>query len=204
MQKDIRFLLVFLIIAIGVLVWLQCYQCNTSTTTTNANKVKLNTTNTQENFTTNPQNAQNNLGQMKNLKSAMGLNKKDDGDVQRSSKENKIITSKIVHKILENSDSNDLDEKSRFFDRSLSDELSTTNESESESDSELDNLSNPLINDINTDRNSLMDPDQKVLDKLIREVNTGNDLVVDNARSDLYKSRSRSINSAKKYRKIIR
>jgi hypothetical protein len=183
MQKDIRFLLVFLIIAIGVLVWLQCYQCNPV-----PNTGKLSASNTNEHFTT------NNMVQSSNK--SRGLAKKDSSDSSSSSRENQIMTSKIVDNILKNSNSNNLSKKSRFFDRSLSEELS------SRASSESDNLSNPLVDDLNTETNSLMNPDQQVLDKLIKEVNTGNDLVVDNPRSELYRSKSRSINSAKKYRKV--
>lgn len=182
MQKDIRFLLVFLIIAIGVLVWLQYYQC-----TPVPNTGKLNAANTNEHFAVN-----NSSNQQANINNqSRGLNKKN------SSKENKIVTSKIVDNILNNSDnSNNLSEKSRFFDKSLSEELSSRTTSES------DDLSNPLVDDVNTDRNSLMNADQQVLDKLIKEVNTGNDLIVDNPKSELYRSRSKSVNSAKKYRKV--
>lgn len=191
MQKDIRFLLVFLIIAIGVLVWLQCYQCNPV-----PNTGKLSAINTNEHFTTN-----NTIQPSNKLR---GLTKKDSSDSSKSSRENQVITSKIVDNILKNSNSNsnantnsnDLSKKSRFFDRSLSEELSSRESTES------DNLSNPLVDDLNTETDKLMNPDQQVLDKLIREVNTGNDLVVDNPRSELYRSRSRSINSAKKYRNI--
>jgi len=185
MQKDIRFLLVFLIIAIGVLVWLQCYQCNPV-----PNTGILDPSNTNEHFTVN--NVHSNIQSSNNVR---GLDKKDLMDKMKSSRENQVITSKIVDNILKNSESNDLAKKSRFFDRSLSDELKSDS-------SELDNLSNPLVDDINTDRDLLSNPDQQVLDKLIREVNTGNDLIVDNPRSDLYRSKSRSINSAKKYRKV--
>lgn len=187
MQKDIRFLLVFLIIAIGVLVWLQCYQCNPV-----PNTGKLSATNTNEHFTTNNMDGPSNK--------VRGLARKDSSDSSRSSRENQVMTSKIVDNILKNSNSNtnsnDLGKKSRFFDRSLSEELS------SRASSESDNLSNPIVDDLNTETDKLMNPDQQVLDKLIREVNTGNDLVVDNPRSDLYRSKSRSINSAKKYRKV--
>lgn len=194
MQKDIRFLLVFLIIAIGVLVWLQCYQCNPV-----PNTGKLNASNTNEHFTAN--NTHSNIQSSNNVKNMInnvrGLDKKDLMDKMKSSRENQAITSKIVDNILKNSESNDLENKSRFFDNSLADELRTNT-----SETEFDNLSNPLIDDINTDRNSLSNPDQQVLDKLIREVNTGNDLIVDNPRSELYRSKSKSINSAKKYRKV--
>ena len=183
MQKDIKFLLVFLIIAIGVLVWLQCYQCNPV-----PNTGKLSATNTNEHFTT------DNIVQSSN--NARGLARKESSDISNSSRENQAMTSKIVDNILKKSQTNDLSKKSRFFDRSLSEELS------SRASSESDNLSNPLVDDLNTETNSLMNPDQQVLDKLIKEVNTGNDLVVDNPRSELYRSKARSINSAKKYRKV--
>ena len=197
MQKDIRFLLVFLIIAIGVLVWLQCYQCNPV-----PNTGKLNIANTNEHFTVNnsglnnqsPNKLKNNNNYANNIR---GLDKKNSANKMNSSKDNSAITSKIVDNILKNSESNDLANKSRFFDNSLSEEL--TNGSD---DSDATNLSNPLVDDVNTDRNTLSNSDQRVLDKLIREVNTGNDLIVDNPRSELYRSKSRSINSAKKYRKV--
>jgi len=195
MQKDIRFLLVFLIIAIGVLVWLQCYQCNPV-----PNIGKLNPLNTNEHFTSN--NTHSNIKASNNFKNmtnnnVRGLDKKDLMDKVKSSRENQVITSKIVDNILKNSESNDLSKKSRFVDRSLAEELRSNS-----SESDLDNLSNPLVDDVNTDRDTLSNPDQQVLDKLIHEVNTGNDLIVDNPRSDLYRSKSRSINSAKKYRKV--
>ena len=200
MLKDIKFLLVFLIIAIGVLVWLQCYQCNPV-----PNTGKLNATNTNEHFTVN--NVHSNINRtMSNSNNIRELDRNNSMDKMRSSKENQVITSKIVDNILKKSGSNDLANKSgsndlanksRFFDKSLSDELISNS-----TDSNLDDLSNPLIDDVNTDRESLSNPDQRVLDKLIREVNTGNDLAVDNPKSELYRSKSRSINSAKKYRKI--
>ena len=188
MQKDIRFLLVFLIIAIGVLVWLQCYQCNPV-----PNTGKLNIANTNEHFTTNNM---NNMNNMNNFNKNKGLARKESTDSSRSSRENQEMTSKIVDNILKNSQTNNLSKKSRFFDRSLSEELTTNASSES------DDLSNPLVENINTETDELTNPDQQVLDKLIKEVNTGNNLVVDNPKSELYRSKSKSINSAKKYRKI--
>jgi hypothetical protein len=167
----------------GVLVWLQCYQCNPV-----PNTGRLSATNTNEHFTT------DNAVQSSN--NARGLARKESSDSSSSSRENQVMTSKIVDNILKNSQTDDLSKKSRFFDRSLSEELS------SRASNESDNLSNPLVDDLNTETNSLMNPDQRVLDKLIKEVNTGNDLVVDNPRSELYRSRARSINSAKKYRKV--
>jgi hypothetical protein len=193
MQKDIRFLLVFLIIAIGVLVWLQCYQCNPV-----PNSGTLNAVNTHENFAINNARPNNmtNMENRNNLKNRV-LTERQNSNKSNSFKENQAVTSKMVDNILKNSQSNNLDKKSRFFDRTLSEELSSEN-----NNSQLDDLSNPLVEDINTDRDSLLNSDQQVLDQLIKEVNTGNDLIVDNPRSELYRSRSKSINSAKKYRKV--
>ena len=168
MQKDIRFLLVFLIIAIGVLVWLQSNQTNPIP---NSGELNLNA----QHFTVNP----NNL-----------VNKLNSNNVK--------LTSQYVDSVLKGSETNNLSTKSRFFDKSLSEELSTN----SRNNSQLDSLSNPLVDDVNTERDSIISPDQKVLDQLIKEVNTGDDLIVDNPRSELYRSRSRSINSAKKYRNV--
>ena len=55
MFEDIRFLLVFLIIAIGVLVWLQCYQSNPI-----PNSGSLKNDNMQQNFTVDRENTLSN------------------------------------------------------------------------------------------------------------------------------------------------
>jgi hypothetical protein len=210
MQKDIRFLLVFLIIAIGVLVWLQCYHCNPI-----PNAGQLKSTNTQH-FTVDNKSQQTSINnKFKNpgfgtktdsdIQPRLSLSNKNKGlsrkiedeDKARSSRESQKVTSKIVDNILKNETEQNPYKKSRFFDESLSEELEGDNFSEGDSQ-----LTNPLGEDINSERNSLVDSDQQVLDELIKEVNTGNDLVVDNPKSELYKSKSRSINSAKKYRNI--
>jgi hypothetical protein len=210
MQKDIRFLLVFLIIAIGVLVWLQCYHCNP---VPNAGFLKSANTNTQH-FTVDNRSQQSSVNnkfknpgfgsntnsdlQSRSSNKNKGLSRKiEDEDRARSSRESQKVTSKIVDNILKNETEQNPYKKSRFFDNNLSEELAEDNLSEGGSQ-----LTNPLGEDINSERNSLMDSDQQVLDELIKEVNTGNDLIVDNPKSELYKSRSRSINSAKKYRNI--
>jgi hypothetical protein len=208
MQKDIRTLLIFLIIAIGFLVWLQCCHCNPV-----PNDGKLNSASTTQHFTLNNNSQQstpnkfkssgletNSNSQQQSRSSDMikGLSRKiEDEDRARSTRESQKVTSKIVESILKNETEQKQNKKSRFFDESLSEELAGDNLSLDDSQ-----LSNPLGEDINSDRNSLMDSDQQALDELIKEVNTGNDLIVDNPKSELYKSRSRSINSAKKYRNV--
>lgn len=215
MEKDIRFLLVFLIIAIGVLVWLQCYHCNPV-----PNEGQLNMSNVQQHFTldNNSNKISNNINSPSNIQRTndtnKGLNRKiEDEDKIRSSKENQKVKSKIIDNILknENLDTN--------LDIDLDSMLYNDNMNPNDNDS-LDNLSigsinppiskrnskmfmkNPMDEDINTERNSLLDSDQQILDKLIKEVNTGNDLIVDNPKSDLFRNKTKSINSAKKYRNI--
>lgn len=207
MQKDIRFLLIFLIIAIGILVWLQCYHCNP---VPNMGQLKNDNTKSQhlQHFTVDnksklDKNKFTNFNQKNDLDtqhrtSNKGLLKKiEDEDKARSTKESQKVTSKIMDDILKNESKQNLYNKSRFFDESLSEELTENNLLDNDSQ-----LSNPLEEDINSERNSLLDSDQQVLDELIKEVNTNNDLIVDNPQSELYKSKSRSINSAKKYRNV--
>ena len=204
MHKDIRFLLVFLIIAIGVLVWLQCYQCNpipNSGSLKNSSVQQFTVDNkkpTSANFNK-LDGSQDSISNVMNQRQMMaknrGLSKKQPEDKSSSSKESQKVTSKIVDSILKNESRQ---RKSRFLDKTLAEEL----DSDIDENIPGDDLSNPLVEDVNQDRNSIMDSDQQVLDELIKEVTTGNDLIVDNPRSELYKSRSRSINSAKKYRKV--
>ncbi len=218
MQKDIRFLLVFLIIAIGVLVWLQCYQCNPIPNTGSLNSANtqhftvdkssqpslLNNTNHNKMLNHTKMQNQN----MMNLKNQQDFNSRTRGlseknpetDKSTSIRESQQVTSKLVDSILKNSAAESRPQRSRFMDKTLSEELDS--DSEYDVSNGNDDYSNPLVDNVNTDRDSLPDSDQEVLDKLIKEVNTGNDLIVDNPRSELYKNRSKSINSAKKYRKV--
>ena len=141
MQKDIRFLLVFLIIAIGVLVWLQCYHCNPV-----PNAGQLKSANTQH-FTVDNKSQQSNINnKFKNpgfgtksdsdLQSRLsnknkGLSRKiEEEDRARSSRESQKVTSKIVDSILKNETEQNPQKKSRFFDESLSEELEGDNYSE--------------------------------------------------------------------------
>lgn len=191
MHRDIRFLLVFLIIALAILVWIQNQSCsvipNTGqmaqhfTTDNNEIKPSYNKINEQyDNINIDP----------KTSNKIKGLIKKEvNEDKKRSSRESQKVTSRIIDNILKNDNEN--------------------NNRRYELDSiigENDNLSedtvNPLVEDINSERNSLLDSDQQVLDELIKEVNTGNNLIVDNPRSELFERKTRSINAAKKYRKI--
>lgn len=204
MPKDIRILLVFLIIAIGVLVWLQCYNCNSTPSTEKINNTNIQPFTVENKYDSSEFKLNSNFDSSSNSiqksNKIRGLEKKiEDEDKTRSSRESQIMTSKIVDNILKTEARQNLLNQETKFSESLGgefvyDENSLFSENKS-------NLNNPLEEDINTDRNSL-DSDQQVLDELIKEVNTGNDLIVNNPRSELYKNKSRSINSANKYRKV--
>ena len=84
--------------------------------------------------------------------------------------------------------------------------------SDSDSESELDNniddnssdnstFSNPQDLHINQQRNS-DSGNSPELQQLIQEVNTGNNLLVDTPEAELYRKKAKSVNAAKKYRKI--
>jgi hypothetical protein len=198
MGKEIRFLLVFLIVALAILVYLQNQQCNAIP---NSGSLDINNL---EHFASD--NSMNNMNQSQDqLNSRLdsrlldsrrrALSKKEDNqDRKRSSRESQKVTSRIVDNILKNERTAKLAEQ----------ELDNLIQSE---DVSLDNtnaslMENPLLLDVDQRRNSLPGTDQRVLDELIKEVNTGNDLQIDSRQDQLYKKRSNSIDQAKTYRKI--
>jgi hypothetical protein len=78
---------------------------------------------------------------------------------------------------------------------------------EQELDSLISNDSsyeNPIDQNINMLRDDTTSSkvDNRALEELIREVNTGNDLIVNSTQNKIFQQRSRSINSAKNYRKV--
>lgn len=174
---------VVVIIAIVVLVLIQHYQSNPI-----PNSGSLKNDNTQQNFTVDRENT---------LSNANRLNKNQFDNNYTFSKENQKATSNFIDNILKNQNQTENQNRQKKS-KNLSEDL----DSETEEYVQQDNLSNPLTGAINQDRNSLMDSDEQVLDELIKEVTTGNDLIVNNPKSELYKNKSKSINSAKKYRKV--
>ena len=88
------------------------------------------------------------------------------------------------------------------------------NERQKRVNQELDNLidndnseltfENPIDENINKlrDNTSSSRVDNNALEELIKEVNTGNDLRVNSTQNKIFQDRSRSINSAKNYRKV--
>ncbi len=175
MSKDIRFLLVFLIVALAVLVWLQNQQCNAIP---NKGAVQYFTTDEQK---TAP-------AQTSTPNSANGLTKKiDTEDKSASSKESQKVASKIIDNILKNEQEMKINQLINQEDLS----------------SKASDFTNPIIENVNNDRNS-MSSDQAALEDLIRDVNTGNDLVVNSPQGDVYRSKAKSIDAAPKgvYRKV--
>ena len=172
MSKDIRFLLVFLIVALAVLVWLQNQNCNAI-----PNKGAL-----RQNFTTDNQVKVNEAATSKTPNSMT----KNNGDNTISSRRSQKKAS-IIDNILKN-------EQSMKLNNMIPADLSSRG---------TNDFTNPIIENVNNDRNS-MSSDQAALEDLIRDVNTGNTLVVDSPQGNLYRDKAKSIDAAPEgvYRKI--
>jgi hypothetical protein len=166
MPKDIRFLLVFLIIALAALVWMQSRNCNAI-----SNEGAL----------------MNNVVMEQESANHMGSDETPDRTMRRMKRRDKDITAEMVDKILKT------DKEQRI------DEIMQQREIESRESG----FTNPIIQDVNNDRYS-MSSDQAALQELIREVNTGNDLLVDSPQAKVYRDKARSIDAAPEgtYRKI--
>jgi hypothetical protein len=195
MGKEIRFLLVFLIVALAVLVYLQNQQCNAI-----PNSGSLNVQNAQH-FTTD-----NNKVQNDQLSSRLDsrllnsrrrtLSKKDQTqDKTSSSRDSQKVASRIVDNILKNERSNHQAE------HELDSMLRGEDVSQEHPGASV--MENPVFLDVDRQRNTVPDSDQEALDELIREVETGNDLQVNSPQDALFKKRSTSINAAKNgFRKV--
>jgi len=197
MGKEIRFLLVFLIVALAVLVYLQNQQCGAipNTGSINAQNLQHFTTDNNNNKVQNDQLSSRLDSRLLNSRRRT-LSKKDQmQDKSRSSRDSQKVASRIVDNILKN-------EKS-------------TNQAEYELDSMLRGedmsqessgramMENPVFLNVDKLRNTFPDSDQEALDELIREVETGNDLQVNSPQDALFKKRSTSINAAKNgFRKV--
>ncbi len=92
---------------------------------------------------------------------------------------------------------NILREKKADMEQELDSLISNDNDSNS-------SFENPIDENINMlrDNASSSKVDNRALEELIREVNTGNDLRVNSTENKIFQDRSRSINSAKNYRKV--
>ncbi len=176
MTKEIRFLLVFLIIALAALVWLQSQNCYAI-----PNEGAL----------------MNNAMMEEETMQKNSMSSKDAAEMRRMrrmQRQDKDVTAQMVDQILKGDKANKIDQ--------LMQDMSSRGASQ-EMISQASGFTNPIIEDVNNDRNS-MSSDQAALQELIREVNTGNDLLVDSPQAKVYRDKARSIDAAPEgsYRKI--
>ena len=198
MGKEIRFLLVFLIVALAVLVYLQNQQCSAV-----PNTGSLDIKNAQH-FTTDVPTSQDHItskldsrldSRLLNSRRRTLSRKDQTQDKNSSSRDSQKVASRIVDNILKNEKS--VNQNEYELDNMLRGE-DATQETQGAS-----MMENPVFLDIDQQRNTLPDSDQEALDQLIREVETGNSLQINSPQDNLFKRRSTSINSAKNgFRKV--
>jgi len=197
MGKEIRFLLVFLIVALAVLVYLQNQQCGAipNTGSINAQNLQHFTTDNNNNKVQNDQLSSRLDSRLLNSRRRT-LSKKDQlQDKTRSSRDSQKVASRIVDNILKNEKSTNQAEYE--LDSML------RGEDMSEESSGRAMMENPVFLNVDKLRNTVPDSDQEALDELIREVETGNDLQINSPQDALFKKRSTSINAAKNgFRKV--
>jgi hypothetical protein len=179
--KDIRFFLVFLIIVLAYLAWSQNENFGPIPNQGSLSRENLGNSNTLPAVPIASTNVRLSPSYIMN-----SVRKPDPIDKQQSSLQK---TNEIVDKILKSNKQPEI-MPTRTPGVNSNDNVSNNTE-----------YTNPIIEDVNNERNYI-DDDQQALDELMREVNTGNDLIVNSPERDIYKSRSRSINSANKYRKV--
>lgn len=185
MPQDIKFLLVFLIIVLAVLIYLQNQQCNAI-----PNDGKLTK---RDNFLSESDMTDDNVINYK--RRILSNNEEEE---QRSNSINvNNNRDKLVNNILRNTSMEKVDQELD----SLIDNESTSQESINSSGT----FNNPIDENINKlrDNVSSFGVSNDVLEELIKEVNTGNDLQINSAQNKIFQNRSRSINSANNgFRKI--
>jgi hypothetical protein len=193
MTKDIRFFLVFLIIVLAVLAYTQNENFGPISNQGSLNRNNIQSSSVNKSIPSIGKDTRSdNLGARidPRILNMNALKKKDDYVDKRTSQQaNERIASKI-DSILKNNNSQENVVITDVPTLSVEDNASNNTE-----------FTNPIIEDVNNERNYI-GGDEQALDELMREVNTGNDLIVNSPERDVYKSRSRSINSANKYRKV--
>jgi len=184
MPQDIKFLLVFLIIVLAVLIYLQNQQCNAI-----PNDGSLTT---RDNFLSESDMTDDNVI---NYKRRVLLNNREEQNRSNSRNVNDK-RDKLVNNILRNTSTGSVNQELD----SLIDNESVNQESESSNAT----FNNPIDENINQLRDNVSSSgvNNDVLEELIKEVNTGNDLQVNSTQNKIFQDRSRSINSAKNYRKV--
>lgn len=197
MSKDIRVILVFLIIALVILVYLQ-----TQSTSTISNSGNLDSFNTQQlsindDFELNDTNSRLDYKLLNSRKHSLSTTE-NINEKKRSMKESKKVTSRIIDNILKN-------EKIDIIDETELDNMIQSSDNLQKSSSNMNYFTNPINNDINsniTGDNDNSDNSFEGLDELIKDVNTGNNLSIDAPHEKLFSNKVKSIDSADKYRKV--
>lgn len=180
MNESIRCLLLILVIGLIILVFVQSQYCEPV-----PNKGSLSLNNAQH-FTVEDNEPQMTPPITKEHSKTKGLVNKESIEKDVSNKEREKVTLQIVDSILKN-------------EKNSSSELdSLLNQNE---DQESEDFPNPMDLSINNETDHA-DSNSEVLDELMREINTGNNLKVDNPEADVYRKKSTSINHAKKYRTL--
>lgn len=180
MNENIRVLLLILVFGLIVLVFVQSQYCEPV-----PNKGSLSLDNTQH-FTVSDEIVQNTPTVSNEFVKTKGLTNKENVEKNTSNKEREKVTSQIVDSILKN-------------EKNSSSELDSLLNQDEDIDNE--DFPNPIDRSINTDTD-YTDSNSEILDELMREVNTGNNLKVNNSEADIYRKRSQSKNHTKKYRKM--
>ena len=166
MPSDIKYLLVFLIIALIVLIYLQNQQCSVIPN---------------EGSLTRERNGSNNNIDSKNAGPRMALRR----DARQLVKDTRDVA-RDVGKVMRDAQP-----------------MRPSAPVEVTEDSSSGSFENPLPQNVNRQRYNVPDVDQAALNKLMEEVNTGNDLPVNSRQNEIFGQRSNSINKAKGgYRKV--
>ena len=199
MSKDIRFILVFLIIALAILVYLQTQSSSTISNTGNLDNFNIQQFPINDNLETKDNDANSRLDyKLLNSRKYSLSTKEDISEKKRSMKESKKVTSRIIDNILKN-------EKIDKIDENELDNMIQSSDSLQELSLDSNYFNNPINDDINSNINSNnddLDNSFDGLDELIKDVNTGNNLITDTPHEQLFSKKAASINSANKYRKI--
>ena len=179
MPQDIKFLLLLLISALILFVLYQ----NNNNSCKSDEKRNINTNRNRrmrkENFAGN-----SDLIDDENLMRMMPA-RTSNSDVMYNEDNKQRIMNNLLNRERENSESQELDSM-------ISDDISQ------------ESFENPIDENINMlrDNTSSSKVDNRALEELIREVNTGNDLRVNSTENKIFQDRSRSINSTNKYRPV--
>ena len=189
MPKDIRFLLVILLVALSILIWLQNQNCN-AVPNSGALQQNIQTNNSMRPRT-------NTNKQMNNLMTST----QNMGNQMRASRESQKVTSKLVDSILKGEQNMNLNKDMGSMGSMGS--KGSMGSMGSMGPNNTGRFTNPIIEDVNNDRNS-MSSSQSALEALIKDVNVGNTLLVNSPNADIYRDKAKSIDAAPPgtYRKV--